>query len=302
MANDKTTNSYQKQGLLRVKLWDETNDLTFNADGSLNTKTILVDPTSGTQTRVEANGGLAVNVQDQASRAVDLFFAQDVGSPTTMIMDTTADSYVVYLATGHGLVATDMFVMFDPSVQHGHTAHVVSVVGDNQVNMDRPVSYELTAANTIVQQRSMELDVDGSSTRQVFSVGSSLTGILHITRVIFQIVCTNPALYNLFGDQTALSRGVLLRQTRNDNGTTNHWNVKTNAELANLMYDVSVQEEAKVFDVNGLTGRLTYGGQTKHGVVLALSGGEALEIIIQDNLSGLISFRIIAQGHLVTED
>jgi hypothetical protein len=246
-------------------------------------------------------GYAKVQTMEHKDRAVDLFFAQNVGSPTTLTADTVPDAWTVSVTTGHGLVAGDFFVIFDPVAQHGHSAGVVSVAGNNTVNMDRPVSYELFAASAIVQERTIDLDVDGSSTRQVFSIGSSLTATLHITRLMFQIVCTDPALYNLFGDQSALSRGVLFRQTVTDNGTINHWNVKDNSQLANLMYDVSVQDAAKVFNVNGLTGRLTYGSQSKHGVVLAIGGGETLQIIIQDNITGLLSFRIMAQGHLVTD-
>jgi hypothetical protein len=46
---------------------------------------------------------------------------------------------------------------------------------------------------------------------------------------------------------------------------------------------------------------MTYAGQNKHGVTLRIGGGEAIECIIQDNLTGLLSFKIIACGHIVTD-
>jgi hypothetical protein len=105
--------------------------------------------------------------------------------------------------------------------------------------------------------------------------------------------------FNEFGDQTALTRGCAMRVA---NGRTdNLWNVKSNAELANLMYDFTVYDAELPINVNGIAGRLTYAGPEKHGVVLRITGGEAIEFIVQDNLSALLSFRIIACGHLVTD-
>jgi hypothetical protein len=291
--------SIQREGKLFVQLWDGTEKVQVNPDGSINTN--IVDPITGEPVRVEPNGGLAVNLQDQTSRAFDLFFTQDVGSPTTLTTDTVIDSYSISCTTGHGLAATNLFVLFDPVTQHGHTAEVVSVSGANIVNMDRPTSYVLPSASTVVQERTNELIVDGSGTRQIFSVGSPLTAELDVVRIMFQMTTDDPAAWNLFGDQTALTRGLLFRQTKNVGGDVNHWNVKANSELSNLMYDVQFFNSALPIGVNGLAGRLTYGSQGKHGVVLRIGAGEQLQIIVQDDLSDIVSFHIMAQGHIVTD-
>lgn len=43
----------------------------------------------------------------------------------------------------------------------------------------------------------------------------------------------------------------------------------------------------------------TYGEQSKRGVVIRLGIGDELQIIVQDNLTGLIALLAIAQGHEV---
>ena len=281
-------------------LFDEGNDVTVMQRGTANGdgKVTIVDETTGVPLDIQLDGSIDVNVQDQASRAFDIFFAQDVGSPTTLTIDAVQDAYTVSVTTGHGLIAGDTIVMADPTIEKGYTGIVVSVAGDNTVNLDMPLNVAFTAAGTIVQERTHNLNVDGSVTRQSFKVGSPLTGTLDITRIMFQITTTDAATFDLFGDQTALAGGVLLRIVKNGD-RTNLWNLKTNGEMAGLMYDVEFFSAAHPLALNGLAGRLTYGGQAKHGVVLRISGGEYLEIVVQDNLAALLSFHIIACGHLV---
>lgn len=248
---------------------------------------------------LESNGAIPVNIQDQHSRAFDFFFSQDVGSPTTLTTDTAEGDYAISCTTGHGLIALDHLTMFDTVTQRGYTGEVVSVAGDNTVNLDRAINAVFPSATTVVQEETPELNVNGAITRQTFTVDAPLLGELDITRLLFQMTTTGAPTYNLFGDLTALTRGVQLRGL--DGQISNHWNVKSNAELANLMFDFNIYLSTHPQGVNGLAGRLTYAGQSKHGVTLRISPGESLEIIIQDDLSSLLSFRIIACGHLVTD-
>ena len=140
--------------------------------------------------------------------------------------------------------------------------------------------------------------VDGSTTRQSFFIRPEGTIEIDITRVIFQIICNDPPEFDDFGDITGgLQRGVVFRQV--NGGHVNLFNLKTNGEIANLMYDVEVYEQSKVQGVNGISGRLTYGGPSKHGVTLRIGNGTYLEVIIQDDLSSLATFKLIASGHVV---
>jgi hypothetical protein len=250
---------------------------------------------------LESNGAIPVNIQDQHSRAFDLFFAQNVGGPTTLTTDVVLDAYTILVTTGHGLVQGDFFVLIDPAGQRGWTGIAITVAGDNTVNVDRPVSYAFPAASTIVQKRTIELNVNGAITPQTFFVGGSLLAELDITRLMFQITTTDTPQWDEFGDIAvgATFRGVQCRLNNGD--IIDLWNAKTNGELANLMYDITFYEGGVGLTVDGIAGRLTYAGQTKHGVTLRIGANEAVEIIIQDDLTTLSSFRIIACGHFVTD-
>ena len=49
----------------------------------------------------------------------------------------------------------------------------------------------------------------------------------------------------------------------------------------------------------GLSVRMTFAGQDKHGVVVRLDTGEEFQIVVQDDLTGLETFSCMAEGHFV---
>jgi hypothetical protein len=100
-----------------------------------------------------------------------------------------------------------------------------------------------------------------------------------------------------FGGIGALPNGIVLRV--NNGVIQNLWNVKTNGELGLLCYDSAYADRAPSGQF-GFRFRNTYAGQAKHGVVIRLDQNDTLEVLIQDNLSALLDFRMMAQGHVVT--
>lgn len=66
------------------------------------------------------------------------------------------------------------------------------------------------------------------------------------------------------------------------------------------MFDFDIQS-AIGQQQDGFTGRLTFGGQSKMGVVIRLNQGEDLQMLVQDDLSTLDSLSIICEGHTVTD-
>ena len=66
------------------------------------------------------------------------------------------------------------------------------------------------------------------------------------------------------------------------------------------MYDVVYSDKAPA-GYFGLNFRRTFGGQNKNGVVIRLCADDSdtLQVIIQDDLTDLDDFSVIAQGHIV---
>ena len=164
------------------------------------------------------------------------------------------------------------------------------------ITIDTPVNIALPAGS-FVAAVTTNMAVDGSSTTQAFAVGPVLTGslgILHITRIMGHFLDSSAMDDGKFGGIAALTNGCVLR--KNDGKISTLWNVKTNADLALICYDFSYNDKAGGGKY-GANFRDTYGGQGAHGVVLELLPGEYLELLIQDDLTGLDEFTMMAQGH-----
>lgn len=177
----------------------------------------------------------------------------------------------------------------------------ISIAGLN-VTIDRPIDFDYVAADKVVFGTN-NLNVDGSVTPQSFTVrGFGVTPLLQstfdITRVMIQMTTSDPALFGDFGDiDGGITNGIVLRRT--DGTTQNFWNVKKNSDFALLAYDLKVFDPTHPQAVNGLAVRYTFAGQDKHGVAVRLAPGENLELLVQDDIDSLLSFTMMAQGHIV---
>ena len=95
-----------------------------------------------------------------------------------------------------------------------------------------------------------------------------------------------------------LTNGLVFRRV--DGDTRNVFNVKTNGDIANICYDLAYADQGKN-GLNGVRARISFAGQDKHGVALRLAPGDALQFLVQDDLTSIDIFRIVAQGHIVTD-
>jgi len=119
-----------------------------------------------------------------------------------------------------------------------------------------------------------------------------------ITRIIFVCLTDTAVDLSLFGDLPKLLRGVALRHR--DGTVRNIFNVKSNLDIEGITLDWKPFSSANPQQgQNGFSARLTFGGQDKLGVVQRIGPGEDLEVIIQDDLTDLTLFEIVAEGHQV---
>jgi hypothetical protein len=245
--------------------------------------------------KVSGSGGLDVNIQDQTTPSFDLYFTQATGVPTTLSQDTGLDSYTIVVNDVTNFVVGTFVGVFSGTGRF-YWGEVIGVNG-NTLTMDRPTDFNfLTGSNVLPTTKN--LNVDGSVTPQIFSIQAGSTGLeIDITRIILSIVCTNPIELNLFGDQPALTRGIQLRKI--DGTYRNYLNAKTNYEIGIHTYDIKIFEQVKQNDVNALIARSTFAGQSKRGVTVRIGAGEELQLIVQDDLTGIIAMLAMAQGHEV---
>lgn len=241
-----------------------------------------------------------VFIQDQTTPAFDFYFLQGIGAPTALTNAVAIDDTDMIVDSTAGMIISSYIGVFSVDPARFYFGQITNIIG-NQIFLDTPFDFAFIAGSTVINT-SRDLNINGSITPQIFAVrgggpGSDLT--IDITRIMIAMDTNDPPDFNRFGDIVGgLAKGLVLRRV--DGVTRNIWNIDTNRELANIAYDYTTYLASNPgIGVNGLAARYTFAGQDKHGVAVRLKPGDALELIIQDDLSSLLAFRVIAQGHQV---
>jgi hypothetical protein len=215
--------------------------------------------------------------------------AAAVDDTSITVVDATAFSVGDYIGISEG-AGGDRF----------YFGEALTLPGGGVINLDTPLDFAFAAGSNVISL-TRDLNVDGSVTPQVYEVrgagaGSSIT--VNITRLIFHFICDSQPDDALFGNISALIKGIVIRAK---NGTyRNIANIKTNADFANLTFDVSYTSRSVPAGFYGVRCRYTFGGQDKHDTIIPIAPTEALQIIVQDKLDigspDITQFRVIAEG------
>jgi len=250
-------------------------------------------------TPLESNGAVPVNIQDQTSLAIDLKFIQSQAQ-TTLTSTAAIGATVINVASAASFDAGDAVGLFCAVDGHFMFAEVISV-NVLAITIDTPIDKAFASGdNVIVATGHMNLSGTLASP-QVFQVGPAGIGTglaIDITRIMGNISDGSAMDDGKFGGITGLTNGVVLRQ--NNGEINNIWNVKSNGDIGLLCFDAQYTTKAPAGE-NGFRFRNTYASPGKHGVAIRLEAGDTLEILIQDDLTDLTDFQVMAQGHVVTE-
>lgn len=272
---------------------------------------IIVKDGQGTEKYLKASGSGTdldpfvpnqdVTLQDQTTRPIDLYFTNIQGVPTTLASPAVKDSRTVTVTSAVGFTIGDYLGIF--SGGNYYLGDITGVSGTT-ITVDSPLDFAFPAGSTTaVFDRDLAL-ADGSVTPVIYGVevGPAGTVSVDITRLMFTIRTATTPLFEEFGDLPTLTNGIVLRKVYANGDIENLFNIKKNSDLKTLAFDFSTYGTAgggPFSEIEGFSVRLSFGGQSKHGVAIRLSPGDSLECVVQDNLTGLNEFVIMAQGHVV---
>ena len=244
-----------------------------------------------TLSQILANGvsPIALSRVHQITNETDLSVLAVVGEKTITVDDAT------------GFVDGSFIQIFNVTAGRFFLAHQVGPAAGNVITLDQPIPFAFPAGS-FVGAGITDMAVDGSVTPQKFSIRESsefLDVAFDVTRMIFVIRTATEPNYDEFGDLSTLVNGVLLRKKNLDASFTNYFVVKSNAELQGIMFDIAQFGTTGFFGgVQGISGRFTF---EKLGFPIRLEPGEDIEVIIQDNLTGLDEFFITMEGNVVED-
>jgi hypothetical protein len=240
--------------------------------------------TDGTDVlKIESNGSMPVTLQDQTTPSV--IAPMSILEETTTTTGTIAiGAYVIPVTSATGIAAGKMLTLFDPTSIRFTYFIVVSVASLN-ITVDRSTDFAYPAGS-YVDVSEPNLAVNGSTTPVIAGLRNNAGAVpppglnlaMDVTRILFHIVATSACNLTTFGNLAKLTSG----------------------EMREIMYDVEIVATGNpASGEDGVFGRLTFGGQSKLGVVQRIAIDEDVEIIIQDNLSALTLFQVTAEGSIV---
>jgi hypothetical protein len=241
-----------------------------------------------------------VNVQDQTTPPIDTYFARSLD--TFLITADTGESgitvgsliYTFEAEAGHPILQGDEIILLDTASDRSLLANVI-LVTVNTIQIDRPIDHDFKAASTLGRTVTTNMAVDGSVTPVIFSARAGVQEI-DFTRFIIKILSDTAMDDGRFGGQGRLLNGFVFRIVNSYQKTI--FNFKTNGEIGNYCFDVRYADKAPAGEY-GFSARITFGGQSKHGVVLRIGAGDVLQWIVQDNLTGNNNIQVVGQGHEV---
>jgi hypothetical protein len=250
----------------------------------------------------EPRGSVPVSIQDQTSPAI-LVYVQQEKVVTTLAANATENTNSITVTSTTGIIIDQGIVLFNVAAGKVFTGEVIGIVG-NVLELDTPLNFSFRQGDTI-KTASFEMNVDGSVTPQYFGLRGADPGFpleIDINRIHFECLASNAVTLSSFGDIAGgLEKGLVLRKL--DGEIINIFNVKTNQQIQTLCGVDFIPWSAinPVQGQNGFAAQFTLNGQANIGVTERVSIGEDLQFVIQDDLSDLLLFRIMVQGHIVTD-
>lgn len=256
---------------------------------------------------VNKNSGYQVvenHPQDQTTPAVIVNFNQ-VHTSTTLAAEALIDQRDIVVTSSTNIIVGSYVILFSLTTQRFYTGRATIISGAPTITLDTPLDSTFPAG-TFVDIAITNLAVNGLVTPQTFGLRGlgAPPGIdikVDLTRILFTCVCNSAVSLSLFANLPKLLNGLVCR--KRDGTYHNLFNVKTNREMAGIMFDFDPSVSTN--PAQGEDGFKTRFTIARTGIVERLAVGEDLELIVQDNLAtgspDISILECIAEGHVVED-
>jgi hypothetical protein len=281
ISNNSTITTYTAAWAIRktTLVYSQIQDLIFsNQPGSIPT----------------ASNPLPVNIQDKTSEIIDLYVCK-INGTTNPTSGINVDDKQVTVANNTGAVVGDCINI----QENGHYSQsIISNVAGNIISFSSPIDYAYTTSAIVYFGEWDLATANGSVTPQIFHICPP-DGVKYDIYAISISIEDNTVMYeSKFGGITALTNGLIGRVT--DGYTKNLFLVTNNGGFREYGFITEYPDKVP-------TGSYAFWGNKQisrdNGVAIRLNGTteDKIEIIVQDDLTGLSKFAITVHGHVVTE-
>lgn len=242
----------------------------------------------------------ALNVTDGLVHKlfVNRFFEQDTGVSTTLSAAASALDTDIIVTSAVGFSIGDVVELrTNGAGSILEINFVIDNIAGTTITLNRPLDNDYSIGATFIAIL-QNMAVDGSVTPQSFKLIPPPAGdrsVFQITRFLIGMTHVGTPDDGKFGGIAALSSPVLIRAFF-DGGYSTATQWYTNGDMVTDMFNVEYRPSAPA-GLDSTSGRWTI---TNSGAIFEIDGKllEFLEIIIQDDLTGLETFYIKAQGRI----
>lgn len=238
-----------------------------------------------------------VAIQDQDTIPLNLYLTENLAN-ITIIVNTSLNDKTVDINSPI-LPTTDMLICLkeDKHFYQGEIIGVASLGGSNyRLTLSAPLDFNFSTAGGC-SLRNNNLAVDGSVTPHYFTVSPSrLNDEWHINKIIFHIEDNLVMDSGKFGGISELNNGIVLRYINGIN--KNLLTIESNGDFEEHGATIKYNDKAPA-GVYSLIATKIFNGQDNAGVTLHLTPNDTLEIIVQDDLTGLNHMHSVVIGHRI---
>lgn len=229
-------------------------------------------------------------------KPVNQLFHKVLSTVTTVDIESEVNAIDLNVVDSSGFSIGNVLQIKNGSVET--TFPTITDITANNIELDRPLDFAYPEGATVnVLRTNISLDTLSASVSipELYRIAPDPGQIWYIERVLITMVHSMSGTDDKFGDLDALNNGVLLRGTVNGQ-TATFTNWKTNNDMKLDMFDVLYSSKVGASKF-GTAGR---GSFNRIGVSIQLDGnkGDCVDVIIQDDITGLDSLYIKAQGHI----
>lgn len=247
--------------------------------------------------RILKNGFINIYAQDQTTQALDLFFLEQQGSDNALNIAASQNDTTIELVDSTGFVDGNTVSITTPTGAFYFGTQIGGPAA-NVITLDTPLDRDFLSG-AIVKRHIKNMNVNGSlASPRIFKVGPVSVDVeVDITRVVGYLQDNSAMDDSKFGGLSPLTNGIVLRRV--DGINRNIWNTKTNSDLSLMSAGGFEYTDKAPGGSFGARFRNSYAGQQNRGVTIRLPVGGSLELLVQDDLTGLQIFNLMAQGHIV---
>lgn len=255
-----------------------------------------------------------VYVQDQTTPPIEHYIGQVLNDSITIASPVTKGAYVISLGVGHGFIDPSGFdedfidiYYVDDTVANPFIgirffqACVISVNG-NDITIGTHVPFDIDPTKVEAAHRvNTNMNKVGTLAAPVKFTTTPPNGIAwDITRVMISMITATEPDDSEFGDIARLINGVFCG-CESDEYTQYTVNIKDNQGFRDTAFDVVYVPRSVPLGAYGISVRKTFAGPEKYGVAMRLEGLKNRKFVkyIQDDLTGILRYRLKVMGHVV---